>query len=218
VSNETLFYICGIALAASAVVVSFVGLRQRAFPGRLGALVGLYFVVLVGATATFAVLNAQDEQEARAAETASEGGGGETALSNSKPAERAAAGLGGKEATTPSAGKEATTPSAGKQGGGKQPAGGPGGTLQLAADPTQILFDKKSLSSKPGKVTIEFTNPSAVQHDVAIEKGGQELAKSPLIAQGKTSVSADLAPGSYTFLCTVPGHAEAGMEGTLTVK
>jgi len=31
-------------------------------------------------------------------------------------------------------------------------------------------------------------------------------------------VTANLAPGTYTFLCTVPGHAQAGMEGTLTVK
>lgn len=209
-SNETLFYICGIALAASAVVVSFLGLRERAFPGRLMPVVGAYFVALVAATATFAVLNAHDEQDARAAETASEGNN-ETALSGSKPAERAAAGLGGKQAPTPGEGAQ---PSGG---GGKQPAG-PGGTLQLAADPTQIAFDKTSLTSKPGKVTIDFTNPSVVQHDVAIEKGGQELAKSSLIAQSKTSVSAELAPGSYTFLCTVPGHAEAGMQGTLTVK
>jgi uncharacterized cupredoxin-like copper-binding protein len=31
-------------------------------------------------------------------------------------------------------------------------------------------------------------------------------------------VSANLQPGEYKFLCTVPGHAEGGMEGTLTVE
>jgi plastocyanin len=97
-------------------------------------------------------------------------------------------------------------------------AAGPGATLQLAADPTQIAFDTTSLSSKPGKVTIEFDNPSAIEHDVAIEKDGDELAKSALVTEGKTSVTVDLESGTYTFLCTVPGHAEAGMEGTLTVK
>jgi uncharacterized cupredoxin-like copper-binding protein len=52
---------------------------------------------------------------------------------------------------------------------------------------------------------------------VAIEQGDKEIAVSDLIGKGKTSVSADLAAGTYTFICTVPGHAEAGMEGTLTV-
>ena len=51
-----------------------------------------------------------------------------------------------------------------------------------------------------------------------IEKDGKEVAGTELIAEGKTTVSAELAPGTYTFLCTVPGHAEAGMEGTLVVK
>jgi plastocyanin len=102
---------------------------------------------------------------------------------------------------------------------GKQPAvKGPGGTVKLAADSTQIAFATKALSSKPGKVTIDFNNPAPIQHDVAIAKGSQELAKSQLVAQGSTSVAADLAPGKYVFYCTVPGHREAGMEGTLTVK
>src|SRR4029077_11657586 len=98
-------------------------------------------------------------------------------------------------------------------------AKGPGGTLQLAASPTAVAFDKASLTSKAGKGTIDFENPATLEHDVAIEgPEGKELAVSALIGKGKTSVSADLAAGAYTFFCTVPGHREAGMEGTLTVK
>jgi uncharacterized cupredoxin-like copper-binding protein len=102
---------------------------------------------------------------------------------------------------------------------GKQPTvKGPGGTVKLAADPTQIAYTSKALSSKPGKVTIDLTNPAPIQHDVAIAKGSQQLAKAPLVSNGSTSVTADLAPGKYVFYCTVPGHRQAGMQGTLTVK
>ena len=47
---------------------------------------------------------------------------------------------------------------------------------------------------------------------MAIEQDGKEIAASETVTEGDTSVSAELAPGTYTFLCTVPGHAEAGME------
>ena len=100
----------------------------------------------------------------------------------------------------------------------KSGSGGPGGTLQLAADPTQLLFDKKTLTSKPGKATIDFDNPAQIQHDVVIAQGSKVLAQTDLISGGKTSTSADLTPGTYDFYCDVPGHREAGMEGTLTVK
>ena len=55
-------------------------------------------------------------------------------------------------------------------------------------------------------------------HDVAVEKNGQELAKTELITGETTSVTADLQPGEYVFYCSVPGHREAGMQGTLSVK
>jgi plastocyanin len=90
--------------------------------------------------------------------------------------------------------------------------------VKLSASPNQIAYTAKALSSKPGKVTIDFTNPAPIQHDVAIAKGSRQLAKSQLISQSSTSVSADLAPGRYVFYCTVPGHRQAGMEGTLAVK
>ena len=67
-SNGDLFYICGIALAVSAVAISFVGLRAKGFPGRLGPLVALWFLVLIGAATTFSVLHAQDEEHHKEAE------------------------------------------------------------------------------------------------------------------------------------------------------
>ena len=199
-SNGDLFYICGAVLAVSAVVTALAGLRLDKFAGRLSPVVALWFVALIGTTTTLAVLHAQDEEAAEAAEVAAgerEPAKGEGAAT--KPAEEPA----GKPA------KEAPSSSA---------ASGPGGTLKLAADPTQIAFDTTKLSSKPGRITIDLTNPSALEHDVAIEQGGKTIAASKRITEGETSATAELAPGEYTFLCTVPGHAQAGMKGTLTVS
>ena len=195
-SNETLFFVCGIALAVAAVIVSLIGLRVKSFPGKAGPLVVLVFAVLIGATTTFAVLHAKDEDKAKAAEL-------------SKADEEAE-----KEESSPVEGESKKAPAATPEAATK----GPGGTLQLAASPTDLAFDKTSLTSKPGKVTIDFDNPAALEHNVAIEENGKEIAVSATLAEGKTSVSADLAPGTYTYLCTIPGHAEAGMEGTLVVK
>ncbi|HEY0392139.1 MAG TPA: plastocyanin/azurin family copper-binding protein [Solirubrobacterales bacterium] len=195
-SNGDLFYVCGGALAVSAVLVSFAGLRIKSFPGRAAPLVALGFIALIGATAAFAVLHAQDEEEAKAAEFSK--ANEEITKEESSPIEPES--------------KEATAPKP------KPAAKGPGGTLQLAASPSALAFDTTSLTSKAGKVTIDFDNPAALEHNVAIEQNGKQIAVSETLAEGKTSVSADLAPGTYSFLCTVPGHAEAGMEGVLTVR
>jgi plastocyanin len=195
--DATIFYICGGALAVSAVAVSFIGLRVERFPGRFGPLVALWFIALIGTATTFAVLNGKDEEKARASELtkASE----EAEEEEASPVEIGSGGASGKA-------KPETA------------AKGPGGTLQLAADPSKLAFDTTTLTSKPGKVTIDFSNPATLEHDVAIEQNGKQIAVSETIGKGKTSVTADLAPGTYTFLCTVPGHAEAGMEGTLEIK
>src|SRR3954451_14570949 len=67
-TNETLFYVCGIALAVSAVAISIVGLKAKDFPGRAFPLVILWFAILVGGATTFAVLHAKDEEHDKAAE------------------------------------------------------------------------------------------------------------------------------------------------------
>jgi mono/diheme cytochrome c family protein len=71
-SNETLFFICGLALVAIAVVVSFVGLRAQKFPQSRALLLGGVAVVmaLVVATGVFAWRNGEDEKSERTAELA----------------------------------------------------------------------------------------------------------------------------------------------------
>ena len=64
-SNETIFFIFGIALAVSAVGISFIGLKVEGFPGKAMPIVVVWFVVLAGGAATFAVLHAKDEDKAR---------------------------------------------------------------------------------------------------------------------------------------------------------
>jgi plastocyanin len=216
-TNETLFYVCGIALAVSAVLISIVGLKVKDFPGKAFPLVILWFAILVGGATTFAVLHAKDEEDEKAAEFKQAGEKFETEANDDTS----------EEGRPPSKSEAPTTDRSevqeqgdkGKQGSAGSAASGPGGTLKLAASPTDLAYDTTGLKSKPGKVTIDFTNPAALEHDVAIEgEEGQEIAGSELIAESKTSVSAELAPGTYTFYCTVPGHREAGMEGSLTVK
>jgi uncharacterized cupredoxin-like copper-binding protein len=100
-----------------------------------------------------------------------------------------------------------------------QKAGAGSSTLSLNADPAgKLRFDKSALAAKSGKVTIVMKNPSPLSHSVAIEGGGVAV-QGEVVTQGGTSTAgADLKPGSYTFFCTVPGHRQAGMQGTLTVK
>jgi plastocyanin len=138
------------------------------------------------------------------------GGGSETTSESPPAGEGAAAAGGGAEE---GGGEEAGAEGAGSEGGGSS-------TLSFEADPGgQIAYTSDTATAEAGKVTIDFKNPQALTHDVAIEgSGGETIAKTGLIEEGSDSTTANLKPGTYTFYCTVPGHREAGMEGTLTVK
>jgi plastocyanin/mono/diheme cytochrome c family protein len=96
-----------------------------------------------------------------------------------------------------------------------------GNTLQLSANATALKFDEASLTApKAGKVTIVFTNPSPIPHNVTVQEGtnGRVLGHTPTFASGKKSLVLTLPAGKYTYYCSVPGHRQAGMVGTLTVK
>lgn len=217
--NETLFYVCGVVLAASALVVSFAGLKLKGFPGKAFPLVIVWFAIFVVGAATFAVKYSSEEKEARAAELEKAGeeiesAEGEGGFSNEAGAQGGETEASEEEAEAGGEGPKEEEPVGPTEGSQKEA----GTTVDLAADATALAFDETELSAKAGKVTIDFKNPSATPHNVVIEENGKELAGFEPIAEGEETLSADLKPGTYTFFCSVPGHRQAGMEGTLTVK
>lgn len=196
--EEATFYALGVALVVIALIVSVIGLRSERFPtSRLALVAGVgLLVVLVAATTTSAVILAREEQRHRNEEAAHEEQ--ETAT------EAEEAGESPKQLSEP--GAEGAAPAE-------------TGALSLEADAGgDLAFDTDTLDASAGEVTIALDNPATLEHDVAIERDGEEIAKSDLVSEGTTEVTAELEPGEYVFYCSVPGHREGGMEGTLTVK
>jgi plastocyanin len=129
----------------------------------------------------------------------------------------ALAACGGGSTTTTTEGEEAGGGAAAET---EAAPGGGGSTVELEADPGGALaYTTTEADAKTGKVTVEFKNPQGLAHDVAIEnEAGETVGKTELIADSQTSTTVKLKPGTYNYYCTVPGHREAGMEGTLVVK
>jgi len=114
----------------------------------------------------------------------------------------------GGGAAAPNSGGSASAPS----------SSGGGSTLDLAADPGGALhYDKQALKASAGKVSIALTNGSPLAHNVVVAQGTRTLGQTP-IRTGSSTLSLKLPAGTYTFYCAVPGHRQAGMQGTLTVR
>jgi uncharacterized cupredoxin-like copper-binding protein len=80
--------------------------------------------------------------------------------------------------------------------------------------PGEFHFKLSKTSVPKGAVTFMVTNRGNLPHDFKI--GGK---KTPLLQSGKSAkLVVTLKAGKQTYMCTVSGHAAAGMKGTLTVK
>jgi plastocyanin/mono/diheme cytochrome c family protein len=79
----------------------------------------------------------------------------------------------------------------------------------------QNKWSVTEITAKPGD-TIQVNNPGVLAHDFTVDEFG---INDPLEGGAQTTVTipADAAPGDYTFYCSVPGHRQQGMEGTLTI-
>jgi plastocyanin len=190
------FYLSGAVLAGWALVLSLIGLRRPDFPGSQAVSRATMAItaVLVAATMVTGVTTATKPEHPEHAE---------------RPASPEQGQQGGASGGGP--------PPARAPGESGEPAGG-GATIKVSADPSALAFAQKSLTANSGQVRIEFTNPAPVAHDVRIEgAGGRQIGGTRQITNSNTTATATLAPGRYTFYCSVPGHRQAGMQGPLTV-
>jgi plastocyanin len=99
----------------------------------------------------------------------------------------------------------------GGDGDGEAPAGDVAGTW-VAID----IDYSESPAEVPTGATVELINEGGIVHDVVLEEAGDlEI----LHAEGGETDTAtlDVDPGEYTYYCSIPGHRQAGMEGTFTV-
>ena len=129
------------------------------------------------------------------------------------------AACGGSSGSSSTSSSSAPAPSSSSSSSSASGTGG-GSTITDAADPSgQLKFTNSTLTAKAGKATVDFTNSSQLSHNMTIEdSSGKQVGATPTFAGGTKSFTVDLKPGKYTFFCSVPGHREAGMQGTLTVS
>jgi plastocyanin len=81
-----------------------------------------------------------------------------------------------------------------------------------------FAFAKTTATAKAGTVELRSKNPQSVTHDISIKGNGVDEQGNQVSSGGVSTVTATLKPGTYTYYCSVPGHEEAGMKGTLTVS
>ena len=213
--DGSVFWYVGGALVVAALVVSYVGIKGKSsFPpsGRVFAAVAVPFALLVIVTAAYAVANAREEKEHRDEELAQEE---ELAASGGAEGEQEPA-PGGSPSGEPA--EPTPAPPGGTE--NERRPGPPGETFDVTSpEDGSLVFEPDGLETAAGVITLVYDNPSPVPHNINVEDDqGETLVQSEEITGGTVEIDAEFAPGEYIYYCSIEGHRESGMEGTLTVE
>jgi plastocyanin len=89
---------------------------------------------------------------------------------------------------------------------------------------TDYAYDPRAVTVRRGH-SITVVNDGGIAHNLKVEKGPDgrrettELTGTDSFLPGDSEdLRLDLPAGRYAMVCTVPGHRELGMVGTLTVR
>lgn len=105
-----------------------------------------------------------------------------------------------------------------------EPTSETGGTTDTDEAATTVQVEFIDIAFNPDEltipadtdVTLQFTNNGAAVHNFLIEE--PEVFSGDLAPGATSELVVNLPAGEYEFICSIPGHAAAGMVGTLTVE
>jgi uncharacterized cupredoxin-like copper-binding protein len=88
---------------------------------------------------------------------------------------------------------------------------------EVTLNATEFKFDPSEVEVDAGSpIKIVLVNQGVIEHDFAVEGMTFEF---PVAQPGQTvDHTVTFAAGTYVFYCTIAGHREAGMEGTLVAR
>ena len=119
-----------------------------------------------------------------------------------------ALGAGGDGDGAPSSEAPAATASASPDAGGGEILG------ELEFHAFDLGFEPASVEvEQPGRYTVTFVNDGAILHDITFADGTVVEAEPGESATGEIVVPAE----GLGYICSIPGHADGGMEGAITV-
>jgi plastocyanin len=89
--------------------------------------------------------------------------------------------------------------------------------------PNEIVMTEYEFTPRNAAVDrgteLTVRNEGQIAHNLTVEQGGEKLIGTDSFLGGRTkTLRVDLRPGRYKIVCTVPGHEQLGMVGSLRVR
>jgi len=94
------------------------------------------------------------------------------------------------------------------------------GEIELIAtdEAGQFRFLPNRIEVRAGQtISLRVVNQGASAHDLALPTLGAETGQIDPGQATTLTLTAPSTPGEYRFICTIPGHEQLGMYGTLVV-
>ncbi|HST04978.1 MAG TPA: hypothetical protein VLQ48_09600 [Chloroflexia bacterium] len=95
------------------------------------------------------------------------------------------------------------------------------GDTAVSAVLREWAIDLSTSEVPAGDITFTVTNKGVMSHNLTVvDSTGSVIGATPTFSgrQGAQTLEVTLAPGTYTLLCSLPGHAAQGQKTTLVVK
>ncbi|MCL6498731.1 MAG: cupredoxin domain-containing protein [Firmicutes bacterium] len=99
---------------------------------------------------------------------------------------------------------------------GARPEAGRPAVQRVEVRLREFRFEPARVEVQAGRVELVLRNDGVIPHDFAIPALGVKTEY--IAAKKETVVVLEAKPGTYPFECTVGGHKQAGMHGTLVVR